>query len=166
MKVFLLDTKTHDRSKFSCEEKSLTEYLQKQASQDIKKNLAACFILLDGDDNLVKGYYTLTSESLDRSDIPNEYQKKIPKGYNVPVTLLGRIARDITMKGIKAGEYLLLDALKKSYNVSKRDIGSMAVVVDPINENAINFYARYGFILLPDSGKMFLPMKTISKLFE
>ena len=42
----------------------------------------------------------------------------------------------------------------------------MAVVVDPINKNAVDFYAKYGFILLPDSGKMFISMKTILKLFE
>lgn len=35
----------------------------------------------------------------------------------------------------------------------------MAVVVDPINEKAVKFYAKYGFEQLPDSKKMFLPMK-------
>jgi hypothetical protein len=42
----------------------------------------------------------------------------------------------------------------------------MAVIVDPIDNNAISFYKKYGFIELPDSGKMFLPMTTISKLFK
>lgn len=28
-----------------------------------------------------------------------------------------------------------------------------------IDEGAVNFYTKYGFIMLPDSGKMFLPMK-------
>lgn len=165
MKVFLLNTKIHDRSKFNCEEKSLTDYLQKQATQDIKKNLAACFILLDRGNNHIKGYYTLSSESLNRKDVPEEYQKKIPKNYNIPVTLLGRLARDITMKGTGAGEYLLLDALKRSYDISIKGVGSMAVIADPINRNAIKFYAKYGFELL-ESGKMFLSMKAISKLFE
>ena len=165
-KVYLLNTKIHNRGKFSCEEDSLTEYLLKQANQDMKKSLAACFVLIKENDNHVKGYYTLTSESLKRNDIPENYKNKVPANYNVPVTLLGRLARDITMKGTGAGEFLLLDALRRSYDISKKEIGSMAVVVDPINENAINFYKRYGFILLPDSGKMFLPMKVISKLFE
>ena len=166
MKVYLLNTKIHDRRKFYCEEDSLTEYLLKQANQDMKKSLAACFVLIEGNDNLIKGYYTLTSESLNRDDVPEDYKNKIPRNYNVPVTLLGRLARDITMKGTGAGEFLLLDALRRSYEISKKEIGSMAVVVDPINENTISFYNRYGFILLPDSGKMFLTMKAISKLFE
>ena len=41
----------------------------------------------------------------------------------------------------------------------------MAVVVDPIDESAKNFYKKYGFIMLPDSEKMFLPMETIATLF-
>lgn len=166
MKIVLLDTKSHDRSQFHCEETSLTEYLQKQASHDIKKNLAACFVLLDGGEKLVKGYYTLSNGSLYREDVPEEHQKRIKTNYNVPATLLGRLARDITMKGTGAGEYLLLDALKRSFEVSQKSIASMAVIVDPINRSAHDFYAKYGFILLPDSGKMFLTMNAISKLFK
>jgi hypothetical protein len=60
---------------------------------------------------------------------------------------------------------LLIDALKRSYEISKT-IGSFAVVVDPIDQDAEDFYVKYGFIKLPDSGKMFLPMKTINQLFE
>jgi len=55
--------------------------------------------------------------------------------------------------------------LKRSYEISKT-IGSFAVIVDPIDQDAENFYEKYGFIKLPDSGKMFLPMKTISQLFK
>lgn len=148
-----------------CEEASLTDYLQKQAGQDIKKNLAACFVALN-DHNQVIGYYTLSSESLDRGLIPEEYQKKVPGNYNVPVTLLDRLARDISQKGTGTGESLLLDALHRSYIVSKESIGSMAVVVDPLSKFAVDFYAKYGFELLPDSGKMFIPMKVIEKLFK
>lgn len=131
----------------------------------MKKNLAACFVLIEGKSNLVKGYYTLTNESLNRDEAPEVYKSKIPKNYNVPVTLLGRLARDKTMKGKGAGEFLLIDALRRSCDVSRSSVASMAVVVDPINKNAVDFYTKYGFILLPDSGKMFITMKTISKLF-
>ena len=40
----------------------------------------------------------------------------------------------------------------------------MAVVVDRINNYAEAFYERYGFIRLPDSEKLFLPMNTIKQL--
>jgi hypothetical protein len=47
-----------------------------------------------------------------------------------------------------------------------KNIGSFAVVVDPLDEDAKSFYNKYGFIELFDSKKMFLPMNTIKQLFE
>ena len=42
--------------------------------------------------------------------------------------------------------------------------GFIEVVVDPLDENAAAFYKKFGFILLPDSGKMFLPMADVALL--
>ncbi|MEI7424399.1 MAG: GNAT family N-acetyltransferase [Prolixibacteraceae bacterium] len=162
MKIQLLE-KTHSRKKFTCEEDSLTEYIRKQVSQDVLKRLATCFVAIDNEQNVI-GYYTLTSESLGRELIPEKYLKQVPKNYNAPVILLGRLARDITTKGTGLGEHLLLDALFRSYKLSNESIGAMAVVVDPINEKAVEFYKKYGFEQLPDSEKMFLPMKIIEQL--
>lgn len=162
MKIQLLE-KTHHRKNFTCEDDSLTEYIRKQFSQDIRKRLATCFVAVDNEQNVI-GYYTLTSESLGRELIPEKYLKQVPKNYNAPVILLGRLARDIKTKGTGLGEHLLLDALFRSYNLSNESIGAMAVVVDPINEKAVEFYKRYGFEQLPDSEKMFLSMKIIEQL--
>lgn len=155
--------KSHNRKTFHCEEPSLTAYIQTQVSQDIKRKLAICFVGIDKNKDVI-GYYTLTSESLGRESIPEEYLKLVPRNYNAPVILLGRLARDLTKKGTGMGEHLLLDALFRSYTLSLQSIGAMAVVVDPINEYAVIFYKKYGFEHLPDSDKMFLPMKIIEQL--
>jgi ribosomal protein S18 acetylase RimI-like enzyme len=84
----------------------------------------------------------------------------------LPATLLGRLAVDSKHKGQRLGELLLLDALKRSYEVSLSSVGSMAIIVDPLDEEAVRFYKKYGFILLPDSGKMFITMDTVSELFK
>lgn len=162
MEISILD-KTHNRKSFECEEKLLSDYIQKQVSQDIKRRLAICFVAADSNNNVV-GYYTLTSESLGRESIPEKYLKRVPKNYNAPVILLGRLARDIKEKGTGMGEHLLLDALFRSFTLSEESIGAMAVVVDPINEFAVRFYEKYGFERLPDSEKMFLPMNTIRQI--
>jgi len=90
--------------------------------------------------------------------IPESLQKKLPY-KKLPVTLLGRLARDIKYKGKGVGELLLADALKRAYQASST-IGSCAVVTDPINDRATKFYKGFGFILL-ESGRMFIPMETI-----
>lgn len=155
--------KSHNRKKFECEEDSLTQYIRKQVSQDIRKKLATCFVAVDRDQNVI-GFYTLTSESLGRDLIPAKYLKQLPENYNAPVILFGRLARDIKVKGTGLGEHLLLDALFRSFHLSNESIGAMAVVVDPINPKAVKFYEKYGFELLPDSKKMFLPMHVIAQL--
>lgn len=156
----------HKKDNFDCGIPLLNQYLHTQAKQDVKRKLSACFILADKD-NIVKGYYTLSSTSINRGNLPEQIIKKLPPSYyNLPATLLGRLAVDNKFKGQKIGELLLIDALKKCYESSLTSIGSMCIIVDPINENAVQFYKKYGFVLLPDSGKMFLPMATIGELFK
>lgn len=152
---------SHKKNFFACEEPSLESYLRKQAGQDIKRQVAACFVLA-GEDGAIKGYYTLSADSVDRILIPENLQKKLPY-KNLPVTLLGRLARDNNYKGQGIGELLLADALRRAYQASS-SIGACAVVTDPINEKARAFYEVFGFISL-ESGRMFIPMETIKASF-
>lgn len=155
--------KKHEKSSFDCGYSLLDDYIKKQARQDVNRDLSACFVLVN-EKNEVKGYYTLSAYSIRREDFPEALQKKMPPSYtNLPTTLLGRLAIDSSIKGQGYGEILLMDALNKTFRTIEI-VGSLAVVVDPIDEKAQNFYNRYGFILLPSSGKMFLPMKTIKDL--
>ncbi|HBS85049.1 MAG: hypothetical protein A2W91_07420 [Bacteroidetes bacterium GWF2_38_335] len=155
----------HIRNKFSCGIKALDDYIKFQVSQDIKKNLTVCFVMADKSNKII-AFSTLSNFSLPGFEIPDKFKKRLPKSYkNIPVTLLGRLAVDQKYARTGKGEYMLMHALRESLNVSKKSLGSMAVIVDPIDNNAVLFYKKYGFILLPDSKKMFLPMKTIEKVF-
>ena len=88
-------------------------------------------------------------------------------GFNkdFPVTLLGRLAVDNKFQGKKLGQLLLIDALKRSFDAASVSTASMAILVDPLYGEAAGFYMKYGFISLPDSKRMFLPMKTAEQLF-
>jgi len=156
----------HKKATFCSGKVMLDDYLQKQASQDVRRKLSACFVILEKETNLIKGYYTLANNSIPLDLVPQELQKQLPKSYtSIPTTLLGRLAVDKKFQGNGTGKLLLIDALKRCYILSK-NIGSFAVIVDPLDKDAENFYSKYGFITLHDSGKMFLPMKTICSLFE
>ncbi len=155
----------HNRDKFDCGNELLNNYLKTQSGQDVKRKLSACFVLCEKLTNLVKGYYTLSSSSIPLSHFSVHIQKKLPNSYTViPATLLGRLAIDKQFQGRGIGKILLIDALKRSYDIAK-EIGSFAVVVDPIDESAERFYKKYDFIKLPDSGKMFIATKTLQQLF-
>ena len=97
--------------------------------------------------------------------LPDEIKKKLPPSYiDLPTVLLARLAVSNSYHRQGLGEAMLIDALKRSYYASLQ-VGSMAVIVDPLDEEAKQFYEKYNFINLPGSGKMFLPMATIAQLF-
>lgn len=157
--------KSFKRENFDCQKPSLDAYIKTQVSQDIKKKLAVCFVLLDSDQETIIGYYTLSNASIPYENVPENLKKKYPRSYDhIPATLLGRLALDKNFKGQGIGAKLLMDALKRSLQVSETHLGSVAVIVDPLDDDTAKYYEQYGFILLPDSGRMFLDMNTIRKL--
>ena len=99
------------------------------------------------------------------SSFSKQIQQKLPKSYNaIPTTLLGRLAIDKKHQGQGIGKILLIDALKRSFEIAS-EIDSFAVVVDPIDKEAEKFYEKNDFIKLPDSDKMFIAIKTLQELF-
>jgi GNAT superfamily N-acetyltransferase len=162
LKIVRLEKK-YDKSNFDCGYVLLNGYIKTQARQDVDRDLSACFSLID-DINVIKGYYTLSANSIKRDSFPENLSKKLPPSYqDLPTVLLGRLAIDKSLQGQGYGEIMLIDAMKRCYEISE-SLGTIAIVVDPIDEKAQRFYDRYGFIVLPDSEKMFLPMKTIQTL--
>ncbi len=125
--------------------------------------MSVCFVLAEQETNCIKGYYTLSNNSIPLNCFPEKIRKKLPRSYkSIPATLLGRLAIDKGFKGL--GKVLLIDALRRSYEISK-EIGSVAVVVDPIDREAMLFYEKHDFIKLPDSEKMFIAIRTLKELF-
>ena len=113
----------------------------------------------------ILGYYTLSAENIDLGGLAPEIAKKLPRYPRLPATLIGRLAVAQNCHGQGIGEFLLLDALRRSLE-NTGTIGSIAVVVDTMEERARQFYLHYDFIPFPDSpNRLFLPMKTIAKLF-
>jgi ribosomal protein S18 acetylase RimI-like enzyme len=162
-----LDKKKHDRAAFSCEQESLDRYLKEHATQEIKKRVAAVYVLTP-DGKTIAGYYTLSQYAIEAGELPPELVQRLhlPKYDKLPATLLGRLARSKQFKGRGLGELLLMGALKRALKHS-RNIASVAVVVDAIDENARAFYRGYGFIDIPNRpNRHFMPMKTVAQLFS
>jgi len=156
----------HDRAAFSCGKAVLDQYIRERASQDVKRRLASVFVITEkSDPRVVLAYYTLSSRELKTNQLPSEIQKKAGKYGYVGVTLLGRLAVAEKCKGTGLGSLTLMDALDRSL-LAAREVASWAVLVEAIDSEAARFYGKYGFTELPeDRLKLFLPMKTIGKIF-
>jgi ribosomal protein S18 acetylase RimI-like enzyme len=152
--------KEHARAAFSCGVNALDQYLQRQATQDVKKHVAVAFVLTP---KTVAGFYTLSQYAVELDVIPEEIARKLPKYSHIPATLLGRLAVSTSFRGQRLGEILLLDALKRSLHGS-RQLASFAVIVDAKDDSAMAFYKKYGFLELPKvANRLFLPMGMIEK---
>jgi ribosomal protein S18 acetylase RimI-like enzyme len=155
----------HNRAAFSCGVDALDRYLQKQASQDVSKRVAAAFVITP-DGETIAGFYTLSAHVVSLGDLPTNVAKKLPRYPNVPATLLGRLAVSKDFRGRGIGELLLLDAFKRVL-ANAREVASAMVVVDANDDRAREFYLHHDFIPLPSqANRLFYSVKTIEKLFE
>jgi predicted GNAT family N-acyltransferase len=157
-------TEQHDRAAFSCGNKALDEYFRGDPiRQDISRRVTNAFVLTP-DGKFVAGFYTLSPISILSVNLPPNFQKKLPR-RPIGATLIGRMGRDLSLRGKGIGEMLLMDALHKAWQASKL-VSCWAVVVDA-KEGARHFYIKNEFIpFATQPDRLFLLMKKIDLIFE
>ena len=151
----------HDRQAFRCGVEALDRYLKQQARQDISRRISRVFIARDpGEQNRVLGYYTLSGLSIDLSVLPELIARKLPR-HPIPAALLGRLAVDLDARGRGIGRLLLANAIRRTLAVSEQ-IAIYAMVVDAIDQRAVDFYRRHGFSpLVGAERRLFLALKSV-----
>ena len=159
--AFLADG--HDRSRFNCRSEPLNRYLKQQASQDIRRRVAACFVAI-APGQQIAGYYTLASAGVLLDALPASFTRKLPRYPSLPAIRLGRLAVDQAHCGRGLGAALLADAL---YRAIGAEIAACAMLVDAKDADAAAFYQHHGFIALPGAQSaagapltLFLPLAT------
>ncbi len=158
--------KHHDRAVFSCGASELDTYLQRQARQDARRNVAAPFVLCTAESATVIGYYTLSAISIEAGELPADIIKKLPRYPDVPAVLLGRLALDARYSGKGFGKHLLVDALRRAWEGTEQ-IAAAAVVVEARDTDAASFYEHFGFRRFPDNpDRLFMSMQFIANLFR
>lgn len=155
-RVTLLE-KGQDRKSFSCGMDVLDRYLQRQATQDQRRRVSACYVALEGEDRIV-GFYTLAATGILLTDLPEKTRRGLPLYPLVPAALLGRLAVDHRFQGQGLGAALLADALDR---VCAPSIAVHALVVQAKDGEGARFYRHHGFLpLLQRPETLFLPLAT------
>lgn len=132
----------HARDGFSCGVPPLDQYLTRQATQDIRRRVSACYLAVEVSSGKIAGYYTLAAGGVALTDLPATLSKKLPRYPSVPVARIGRLAVDQAFHGRKLGGALLADAAVRA---SRSEVAVFALVVDAKDETAEAFYRHHGF---------------------
>jgi GNAT superfamily N-acetyltransferase len=116
-------------------------------------------------DDRVVGYFSLTMGSVLRADAPAKLVRGLP-AYPVGMVLLARLAVDRRDQGKGRGALLLSEALRKAVAAGEA-VAARLVVVDAIDDDAVRFYERFGFITAPEHPRrLYRRMKDIRSSLE
>lgn len=162
--VVELRTLEMERTLFSSYSEALNRYFHKIVSQDEKRKLAKCFVLIDKKQQLIIGYYTLSASSVLVSDVPKERLKREIRYPNIPAVLMGRLAIDQRFERQGYGKFLIADAI---HRIQASQLGIAVLIVEAKDDNAVAFYEKLGFIrfhsLNNDKRKLFYPLTNLIK---
>lgn len=148
-----------DRSAFSCGNDRIDTYFRLSVTQDVRRNYARCYVMVEKATGTLAGFYTLSSNSIALTDIPPRSAKKLPRYPTVPAILIGWLGRDSSFRGRDRGRLLLDDAIKRA---SASPAGAYALMADAINEAAAAFYLHHLFApLLNFPNRLFLPLAKV-----
>ncbi len=148
----------HDLSELDSGNDELDTWLRRHALGAQNMGSARTFVLTRND--RVVGYFSLTMGSVLRADAPAKLVRG-PSSYPVGMVLLARLAVDGQEQGKGIGALLLAEALRKAVAAGEAAAARL-VVVDAIDDDAITFYKRYGFVPAPEHDRrLYRRMKAI-----
>jgi ribosomal protein S18 acetylase RimI-like enzyme len=136
----------HDLTAFDSGSDELDGWLRRHALAAQQMDSARTFVITKR--RRVVGYFSLTMGSVRREEAPAKLVRAMP-AYPVGMVLLARLAVDRRDQGQGLGGLLLAEALRKAVAAGEAAAARL-VVVDAVNDDAVRFYERHGFVAIPE----------------
>ncbi|WP_020472311.1 GNAT family N-acetyltransferase [Zavarzinella formosa] len=137
-------TDGHDVDTFDCGVVTLNDWLKKRAVKNDLSGASRTYVLRE--DEVVIGYYCLSTGAVDHDDAPGFLRRNMPDP--IPVLVLGRLAVDRRHQNRGIGHALLRDVVRRALQVAEM-AGVVAVLVHALSEPARCFYQSCGFVEMP-----------------
>ena len=154
----------HDVSRFSNGvHPSLDQWLRERARSSEGLSARTYVVCARDEPARVVGYFCIAAAVEQRNALTSA---KLRRGMSeqVPLLLIGRLAVDAAWRGRGLGSALLTDALRRCFAASEI-AGVRGVVAHAIDEAAVEFYKRHGFIRSPLGERvMLMPIETVRSL--
>ena len=147
-------------SRFNSGNAALDDWLRSRALES-EGRTSRTYVVCDSGVNVV-GYYCLSTGSVERTALPARLKRQQGLPHQIPVLILGRLARDVAYKGRGLGGDLLQDAFLRVLSAS-RIVGFRALIVHAIDDNARSFWSGHEFIECPIGSRTFyMAIETIA----
>jgi GNAT superfamily N-acetyltransferase len=153
----------HDTKEFCCGDATLDQWIKQYALENHRSGAARVFVSTTTGDR-VAGYYSLSSSSASKLDLPTRTGRSQPDP--VPMALLGRLAVDQDSKGGGLGAGLLRDAMTRTL-IAADTLGIRAMIVHAASPEAVKFYEKFGFEPSPtDEMHLSIMLKDVKKIVQ
>src|SRR5690606_9241071 len=111
----------------------------------------------------ISGYFTLSMAAIPLDNLSEALKKKLPRYGNIPAIRLGRLAVAKDEQGKGLGKFLLTEAMIRCL---KNEIAWAVFLVDAKDEEAKQYYLRFGFIAFQENqNSLYIPRKMIEENF-
>lgn len=147
--------------RFECGRPALDEWLRGHALENEGKASRTYVVTARAGEAAgdVVAFYTLAYGSVVRQEMPKSIRQGLPNP--VPVMVLGRLAVDRNHSGKGLGPALLREAMQRTAEAAQI-AGLRAMIVHAIDDDAVGFYAKYGFQMFPAGSRtLFLPLESV-----
>ncbi|NKZ01783.1 GNAT family N-acetyltransferase [Nocardiopsis alborubida] len=153
----------HQTDSFSCGKEELDSWLRRSALHARANNTAATFVWCEEGSTEVAAYYSFTSMTLEREELP----ESLARGsmHRIPAVLLARLALHTRYQGQGLGPVLLVDAFERAL-AGNQVFAVRFLAVDALDEDAYTFYEKHGFRGIPGSMRLYRKMSDIAKTLE
>ena len=129
---------------FDCGVDVLNTWLKRRALLNHLSGASRTYVAMSG--KRIAAYYCLAAGSIQHATTPGKIRRNMPEP--IPVLVLGRLAVDLGFQKRGVGPMLLLHALERTQEVAKV-AGIRALLVHAKDEEAAEFYKRFGFVESP-----------------
>lgn len=79
----------HERADFCSGHGRIDRSFRETVSQDVKRNYATWYVLIDPSSGKLAGFYTLSAHSIPLNDVGSDLAKKVPRYPGVAVVMIG-----------------------------------------------------------------------------
>ena len=135
-------TPEHDLTSFDCGKPALNAWLKTRALANQRKGFTVVVVVHV--ERKVVGYYGLAPTAVEPTLLPRKVRTGQPPNP-VPCLLLGQLAIDLSYAARGVGTALVGHALERAV-LGARLTGGRALLVRAIDEDAIGFWTRRGFL--------------------